>query len=181
MLLGLTMVRFARKLAIAMPFLASVLATPASSCGPQVRVIFVEASPDFFRVEFVDGTGFELTSLTLDLTSSAGRAYVDTAYDSRSAEKQNGIELDPATHVADGDQRLILKFRDFRVGGRFNYLVDLDDQSSPSDRDMDHLTGGEINGATAIARLVRQDGEPEVVAGRFDAKGTALLAPKACV
>ncbi|MGI9410230.1 MAG: hypothetical protein ACR2OV_09160 [Hyphomicrobiaceae bacterium] len=175
------MARFAWMLAIALPFLSPVLATPASSCGPQVRVIYVEASPDFFRVEFVEGTGFELTTLILDLATSAGRAYVDTAYDSRSAEKQNGVELDPATRVADGDQRLILRFRNFRVGLRFNYFADLDDQYSPSDRDMDHLTGGEMSGATAVAKLVREDGGPEVVAGRFNAKGTALLAPKACV
>ena len=175
------MVRFALFLAIGLPLLATVLATPASSCGPQVRVTYVEDSPDFFRVEFINGKGFELKSVTLDLTSSAGRAYVDTAYGSRPAEKQNGVELDPATRVADGDQRLVLQFKNFRVGGRFNYLVDLDDQSSPNDHDMDHLTGGEMNGATAVARLVRSDGEPEEVAGSFDAAGTALLAPKACV
>ena len=181
MLFGLTMVRFSLLLAFAMPFLATVLATPASSCGPQVRVIYVEDSPDFFRVEFVEGSNFELTTLTLDLVNSAGRAYVDTAYDSRSSARQNGVELDQATRVADGDQRLVLRFRNFRVGASYNYFVDLDDQSSPADGDMDHLTGGEMSGATAVARLVRRDGEPEEVAGRFDATGTALLSPKACV
>ena len=181
MLLGVTMVRFVLLLAVSAPFLATALAGPAYSCGPQLRVTYVEDSPDFFRVEFVAGKGLELKTLTLDLAPSAGRAYVDTAYDSRSTATQNGVALDPTTRVGDGDRRFVLKFRNFRVGGSFNYFVDLDDQSSPNDHDMDHLTGGEMSGATAVARLVRRDGEPEEVAGRFDASGAALLTPKACV
>lgn len=165
-------------LALAMLLLATGTAT---ACGPQVRLTFVEESPDFFRIEFLHGPKLELKTLRIDLTGSIGKAHVDTAYGGAPSPPGSNIELERADDLVEGGQRATLTFARFFQGQTFNYLVDLDDMSAVDGADFDHLTGDEMAGGTASARLIGAGGRSETIAGVFDKDGIALLGPKACV
>ena len=168
------------KLAIATLALCLWHAT-AQACGPLVRVIYVEDSPDSFRIEFVDGPRFELRELRLDLSSSQGKAHIDTPYGAAPGSGPDSVELVKVEDVVERGTTATLTFRRFIAGRKFRYLIDLDDESPAGGGDFDHLTAGELAGATASARLLHEDGRVEVLSGRFNAENTARLAPRACV
>jgi hypothetical protein len=152
----------------------------ALACGPQVRVIFAEDSPDYFRFEFLSGPGFAIDLIELDLVSSDAQAYVDTRYGAAELRNDGDVKLESVEGLTEGDRHGRLAFSGFVEGKSFTYLVDLDDHAS-RDSDADHLTFGEIRGGIARAQLSAPDGRSELVDGVFDEFGIAILAPKACV
>ena len=153
----------------------------ASACGPQVRITYAESSPDYFRVEFINGPNFELREVRLDLSGSVGRAHIDTAYGAAPSANADGVQLVKVEDVVERGRTATLTFKNFFAGRDFRYLVDLDDESPAGGGDFDHLTASEISGATAVARLVHSDGRIDVISGQFNKDSVAVLAPKACV
>ncbi|MGI9524040.1 MAG: hypothetical protein ACR2PG_20595 [Hyphomicrobiaceae bacterium] len=156
------------------------LAQSAAACGPQVRIVFAEASPDYFRFEFVSGPGLTIQLIELDLNSSDGLAYVDTGYGAAELRNDGDVKLKSVEGLTEGDRHGQLTFSGFVEGKNFTYLVDLDDRIG-RDTDTDHLTFGEIQGGKASARLSAPDGRLQYIDGVFDETGVAILAPRACV
>ena len=169
---------------LALAFVAALLTfwfPSAQACGPQVLVTYVEDSPDAFRIEFVNGPQFELQQLRLDLSSSQGRAHIDTPYGAAPSREPDSVELVRVDDIAERGQFATLTFRRFFAGRTFRYLIDLDDESPAGDGDFDHLTAGELAGAQASAQLRHADGRIEKISGRFSRENVARLAPRACV
>lgn len=160
----------------------SVLFPMSSSwaCGTIVRVTFVEASPDRFMIEHLKGDEGQLASLTIDMSSSAGGAFVDTAYGPEQLTKGEAVQVETVTGFEQGSQSGTITFRKFLSGHRLNLLVDLDDRAAGGDNDMDILTANELEGSTVQARIRGADGEARAWTGSFDANGIALVGNLAC-
>ena len=155
-------------------------AASARACGTIVRVTFVEASPDFFRIEHVKGEAGHLVSVTIDMSTSAGGAFVDTAYGPGDTSMGQGVEVDTLTGFGEGTQSGTITFKKFLSGHRVNLLVDLDDRATGGDNDMDVLTANELEGSTVRARILGPDGVARAWTGAFDDKGIALVGNRAC-
>lgn len=167
---------FAAAAAIAMCLSASA----ALGCGVVVRVTYYEASPDFFRIEFLQGEGFVLDKLSVDLRPSRGAVFIDTPYDNSAPAGSRGISVTATTGWTSGSQRFSVRFRNFGAKNKYGLEVDLDDQATGGDRDRDHLNGSEIQGAMAEAELVGPNGTKVTVSGDFNGKGLARLGNQAC-
>ena len=150
------------------------------ACDSKVRITFFEDSPDFFLVEFKDKARFQIASLSIDLTTSVGRAFVDTAYGREPPRGPNDVILDKGLGFVDGSRKWTLTFKRFLPGQKFRLLVDLDDAAMFGAGDPDHLTDGELLGASAQARLIGADGKAETITGRFNRAGVATLGQEAC-
>lgn len=150
---------------------------PANACGSVVKIVYEEDAPDFFRIEFLDGDGYELTALALDLSTSVGRAYIDTPYPSSPPATASALRLTAADGFAHGSQRMAFRFENFRPKLAYSLLVDLDNSAG---WDSDHLLDGEIKGATVSVRLTGADNTSFTVDGAFDEKGVAELGSRAC-
>ena len=157
------------------------MSMPGTACGPQVRVVFSEDSPDRFLIEFVHGPKRQLKSLSLNLSTSWGRAYVDTNYGQSKAGQAPSPLISSVNGFAEGGDGGTLEFENFPEGARLAYLVDLDVRISATRDDYDHVSSEEIEGATASAVIIAPDGRRETIHGRFTGKGEAVLGPKACV
>lgn len=166
--------------AIAAALAVCLTSGAASACGVVVRVTYYEASPDFFRIEFLQGEGFVLDRLSVDLRPSRGAVFVDTPYNNSAVAGSRAISVFEATGWAHGSQRFSVRFRNFRTKEKYGLEVDLDDQATGGDRDRDHLNGSEIQGALAEAELVGPNGTKVTVSGDFDGKGLARLGNRAC-
>lgn len=156
------------------------MATGATACEGKVRISFFEDSPDHFLVEFKDRARVQITSLHIDLRSSVGRAFIDTAYGSETPSDANGVVLAGSIGFVDGSREWTLTFKRFLPGQKFTLLVDLDDAAVFDAGDPDHLTDGELEGARAEARLVAPDGKVQTISGLFDKQGVATLGRDAC-
>lgn len=160
--------------------LPHALSTPASACAGLVRITFLEGSPDSFDVDVLQGNIVRLSSLTIDLNPSSGRAYIDTAYGPAKSNAP-GVQVDTAENFTGGSRNWTLTFKRFQPGAKFRLLVDLDDTSTTSgDFDMDRLNGGEMRGAMAHAQIVDLDGNTRKLSGAFDREGRATLGNRAC-
>ncbi len=167
-------------LAVVVCLVTSASIMPADACGPRVRVTFAEASPDYFRIEFVAGPNRQLVSLSLDLATTRARAFVDTAYGPSANASDDVAKLTKAEGFTEGGNSGTLRFQSFPLGARFTYLVDLDVTNSTRG-DPDHVALGEMRGGTSAAVLRTSDGRTETISGTFDDNGIAILGPKACV
>ena len=167
--------------------LCTVLSGPVHACSPQVRIDFVEDSPDRFRISFLHGPKLKLEKLTIRLSSSAAGAYFegDTLADARRYKQPHansaGIELKSLRYETRYDADAVLTFSGFVAGRVYDLHSDLDDLVQANDQDGNHIVDGELVGATASAQLSRADGKAVQISGTFGVQGSALLGPKACV
>ncbi len=153
---------------------------PAAACFALVKVTFAEDSPDVFRVAFERGALFELLRVRIDLHTSAGRSFIDTPYGGSRAGGKGEPVLQATEGFVEGARAFTLRFKRFQVGQVYTLMVDLDDDMSHRDRDLDHLTDGELEGARAEAWLRGPDGDGFRVEGRFGRDGVAELGGGAC-
>lgn len=167
--------------------LCMALLGPAHACSPQVRIDFVEDSPDRFRISFLHGPKLHLRQLIIRLSSSAAGAFFegDTLADARSYKQPHansaGVQLQSLRYETDIDSDAVLTFSGFVAGRVYDLHSDLDDLVRAKDQDGDHIADGELAGATASAQLTGAGGNAVQIFGTFGAQGSALLGPKACV
>lgn len=125
-------------------------AAQAADCtGASLR--FVESAPRD-RFELVMGTQ-ALRAVTVDLRGSAGRLIFDTADGGTGVEVFQPLRDEGGTtagDVADGAEVVTVALRDARAGGRAAFSIDVDDRMTSSDLGQIRVTGGEMEGATAI-------------------------------
>ncbi len=154
--------------------LAPLLCTGAQACGLLVRVTYAEDFPDWFYVEFLEGDGYHLSGLTLDLGPAVGRPFIDTAYPNSRHSGHDGIVVTESSGFDTGSRVMAFKFAHFVSGKTYRLMVDLDGR-------LDQLENGELYGAAVVARFFRPDGTSEKLEGRFDSDGVAELGSRACV
>lgn len=154
-------------------FLQPAASAGAEACGVLVRITFTEDLPDSFLIEFLEGEGFDLSGLDLDLTPSAGRAHIDTPYSKAHRTGANGIVLAETLGFTPGSRRMAFKFNNFPVGKTYSLVVDLDGYA-------DQLYSGELYGARAVVHFVGHQGVSLTVQGEFGTDGVAELGNRAC-
>lgn len=174
-------------LCLASLLIAIVGTGTAQACSPQVRIEFVENSPDYFRISFVHGPNLNLEKLDIRLDTSAAGAFFEG--DSLAAvrampqthPKAAGVQITSLRYEKSMVTIAILTFEGLLAGRVFDFYSDLDDLTRAGDPDGDHIADGELTGATATAYLVGPQGKRVEIAGRFGDKGVAVLGPRACV
>ena len=132
---------------------------PGYACGTQIRITFIEASPDIFVVEFLDGPEREISALRFDLSQSRGGAFVDTAYGGSPSGHRtqcywNGLRFHNRNQTGQ------VTFRSFPAGNSFNLLVDLDDNAVGGDENRNVLDGRELEGGEVARRPATIAGAP---------------------
>jgi hypothetical protein len=167
--------------AIASFLLPAVASQSSAACESLVRVTFVEDSPDYFLVELLPSAPGPMKSLIIDLNTSAGGAYVDSAHGPERVGKAE-MTVETMEGLVSGSQSWRFAFSDYEPGSAMRILVDLDDTGGlQGDFDQDHLTSAEIAGATSEALIQGEDGHEVTVSGQFDYQGVAQLGGQACV
>lgn len=153
--------------------LLPMLGTRAEACGLLLRITYAEDYPDWFHIEFLEGDGYTLQALQLNLGTAVGRPLIDTAYPQSRHSEWDGVVITGNTGFVTGSRDMGLGFAQFTSGKKFTLLVDLDGR-------FDQLRHGELFGAEAKAKFVRSDGTSLQLNGRFDADGVAELGNRAC-
>jgi hypothetical protein len=160
------------------------MSMPAAACGPEVRISFSEASPDQFRITFVRGAKMSIKSVTINLTGSAAGVIFDdqSGLDIQGLQPDaQGVSIRAIKYRTSKEETSILTFYGFLEARTVVFHSDLDDTGQSADPDQNHLADGELEGATATARLVSDQGRKIDIHGRFDKKGKARLGDRACV
>lgn len=155
-------------------------ALPAFACGGEVRVTYYEASPDLFVIDYPKGQLGHVASVSIDLSSSRGQAYVDTPYGPAGAGVGGGVEFGALTGFASGSQTGTVTFKSFPPGHRFTMLIDLDDLAVGGDRNQNVLVSNEIEGGKVAVHIRDAGGQVRTLTGEFDAKGVAYVGNRAC-
>lgn len=162
----------------------AILGMPVRSfaCGPEIEIHFAEASPDQFRISFVRGPQLTLERLEIRLAGSAAGAVFDdyTGLDLQSPSP-TGAAITAILYAPPPDMTVTLTFKNFLEKHTLDFRSDLDDSGRASDIDQNHLTIGELEGATARAILRHADGRAVEIDGRFDRDNKARLGERACV
>lgn len=156
----------------------------ANACGPEVRIQFVEESPDQFQIQFVRGPKLRLSALTINLRGSAAGAMFDDYGGMPMQGPQpnaNGVTIRSITYSTQGGERVDIAFDNFLAESSATLHTDLDDRGLAADRDENHLHDGELMGASAVATLLPEAGKPIQIEGTFDQQGQAVLGSRACV
>ncbi|MGI9569834.1 MAG: hypothetical protein ACR2PH_08885 [Desulfobulbia bacterium] len=159
-----------------------------TACGPYIQVNYAEDSPDYFEILNQSGEGWSLTSLKIDLRTSAGNVIFDTVaggYGSASPfpfrEYSGDVRLTGVSGVIDGGHELVLNFENFTPGNTFSFIVDLDDQLEYSEFGQAHVSDSELIDAGIEAILQGPTGRSHGSQGRFDDKSRAIIGSKGCV
>ena len=162
--------------------LVALAATPALA---DIRVSFVDSSPDQITIRNRSGCALGPFELTIDLGRSAAGLIFDTSGTGAGyaafapLEVVSGAEqLLGISAVTDGDSRLRLELDFLDSGASLVLAVDVDDTSTESAGGRTTIAGSEIAGAVAEAQLGA--GGPSYP-GVFGVDGVAIVPLEACI
>ena len=161
--------------------IASFAAGPALA---DLRITYVDSSPDRITVQNRSGCDLGQFELTIDLGRSPAGLIFDTSSGgagfSASAPPRvlSGTDQVLGLAVTDGDNRLVLDIDFLAGGGTVVLAVDVDDTRADSALGRTMAAGSEIAGAAAEARLV-SGGRPHT--GLFQSDGVATVPLEACI
>jgi len=151
----------------------------ALACGPVLKVVYQEDTPDRFTISLAADTSNALSQLSIDFTPSIGRAFVDTYYGPVQTNDPKSATLQSIDGFDEGSRRGSMTFSAFAPGQHFAFIVDLDKAIGAGNPNW--LDGGEIEGTGVSATLVTPEGAAVPLDGRFDRDGVALLGNRACI
>jgi len=161
--------------------------TNALACGPEIDVRFIDADGDVFVIDNKSQEPWHLASLEIRLAGSLGRLVFDTEDGGLGESMYQPFEpvdgevaLLVRPVVADGAEHVTLRFRDFRPGRTFMFVIDVDDRLENSDYGRAVVSGAEIEGAVAVATLTMANGARTRALGRFGDDGRARLRGGPC-
>lgn len=152
---------------------AVCLCSAAEACGLLIRITYTEDTPDWFHVEFLEGDGYELTRIELDLRPALGKPFIDTAYPNSRHSGKEGITLTESSGLAEGSSAMEFAFAHFTHGKKYTLLIDLDGRH-------DMLHRNELHGAKARVTFVDNKGSAIKLEGTFDSDAVAELGNRAC-
>lgn len=138
---------------------SAALAVSTVAASADIRVSFIESAPkDRFVIENAGGCEAAAMTVTLDLSTSAGRLIFDTTGAGAGVDVFQPFEtaaggelIESATAVVDGDDRITLELRPLAPRARVAFTIDVDDRLEASDLGQIRVSGSEISGATASA------------------------------
>lgn len=164
-----------------MIFASCALACSTISTRADIEVSFRDSAPkDFFSVTNTGTCETGPVTLSVDMSSSAGRLIFDTTRSGAGVEVFQPLEFISGTEylrrlpeIADGQSELVLEINSLPPGGQIGFTTDVDD--TIGQREIT-VNGSEIAGSQLLV-LAGFSAEP----GIFDATATARVATPACV
>lgn len=163
-------------------------AADSDMCGFSSSARFVESAPrDRFSFQNTSSSDWKITTLSLDLSSSAGNLIFDVTaagagvevFQSFRAESGEAM-LSTEPQVIDGDQSILLDFSTFNPADEYQFSIDVDDQLSQSELGQIRVSGGEIAGATITLEISNSNGDKRTVSGAFDKTNRVTLNSEGC-
>lgn len=162
--------------------LAMLAATPAEA---DLRVSFLDSSPDRIVIQNRSGCDLGPFELTIDVGRSPAGLIFDTSSDGPGFSAFAPLEITAGAGqvlrhgtITDGDTRLVLGMDFLPGGGTVALAIDVDDTRADSHLGRTIIAGPEIAGAGAEARLT-SGGAPYT--GVFDSDGVAIVPLEACI
>ena len=150
-----------------------------------LRVTYVDRSPDLITIENRSGCDLGSFELTIDLGQSPAGLIFDTT--GRGAGLagyaplqivDGGAQVLGLSAVSDGDSMLRLEMDFLRSHGSVTLAVDVDDTSAGSELGQTIIAGSEIAGAVADARFTSGGASHR---GVFGPDGVAIVPLEACI
>ncbi len=146
----------------------------SADCLRALSVQFTESAPrDRFDIVHT-ATGVVVTSVRIDLSTSAGGLIFDTEDGGAGVEvfqPFQGSDGVRAGQVSDGADVLEMSVDGMTSGERAGFTIDVDDRLERSDLGQIRVTGGEMQGARVLFQL--DDGEE--IEAVFDAANRAKV------
>lgn len=162
--------------------LPALVAAPALA---DIRVSYVDSAPDRITIENRSGCALGPFELVIDLGRSAAGLIFDTSGAGAGFAAYAPLEIVSGAEqvrnisaVTDGDSRLLLELEFLDSSTSLALAVDVDDTSPASAGGQTIVTGAEIAGAVAEARLTA--GSPSYP-GVFGPDGVAIVPLEACI
>lgn len=157
----------------------------ATSTSADIRVSYVDSSPDWITIENRSGCDLGPFELTIDLGRSPAGLIFDTSAEGAGFAGFAPLEIVTGgeqvlglSAVTDGDSRLRLDMDFLGGGGSVTLAVDVDDTSAASVLGRTIVAGSEIAGAEATARLIAGG---SAYTGVFGTDGVAIVPLEACI
>ena len=167
---------------VRLALLLTALAPPALA---DVTVSYIDSAPDWITVQNRSGCDLGPFELTIDLGRSPAGLIFDTSGAGAGLSAYAPVEIVGGreqvlgiSRVTDGDTKLVLKMDFLGGGGTVTLAVDVDDTSPGSAMGQTIVTGAEIAGAVAEARMAG-GGAPQ--SGTFGPDGVAVVPLEACI
>ena len=159
-----------------------------SMCGFATSARFIESAPrDRFVIQNTSTAAWTISSLNVDLSTSAGDLIFDTTADGAGVEVFQPFRGDGGAAVlaqepvvSDGDQSITLAFSSFKSDENYEFSIDIDDQLANSDLGQIRVSSGEIAGTGLQLELTDDQGKHHSISGVFDASNQVLLSSADC-
>ena len=188
--------RYAIRLAITAAIPALALVVPAASadnvnsslCGFSANVQFNESAPrDSFLIKNTSSSDWNISTLALDMTHSAGNLIFDVTAQGAGVEVFQPFRADdgPASlveepRVMDGDQRIVLALSGFSKGVDYRFTIDVDDQLTDSALGQIRVAASEMSGAELTLGIENATGDTSTLTGVFDDKNSVIFEAGTC-
>jgi len=156
-------------------------------CSTEVTISFDEGAPvDTFLIEYRTGS-WEISSVTIDLSRSAGKLIFDTTDGGKGIDVfqpfrtvSGNAKINNSNPVSDGGNIMELTFSSFKSGDRYMFSIDVDDQLSQSDLGQTRVTGGEMENAEVILGMKKEGGMNAMLTLVFDGNNQASVTKDTC-
>ncbi len=164
---------------ISLPLLADEsthTAADSEMCGLGISADFIESAPrDLFRFNNRSSAQWDIETITLDLSTSAGNLLFDITSEGAGVEvfqpfkgEASSAALAQQPQVTDGDQVIALSFEQFSSTNSYTFSIDVDDQLSNSELGQIRVSGSEIQGGTVSFAVSTPQGVTLQISGKFD-------------
>jgi hypothetical protein len=150
-----------------------------------IRVSYVDSSPDLITIQNRSGCNLGPFELMIDLGRSPAGLIFDTSGSGAGFAGYAPLEIVGGAEqvlgmsaITDGDDALILEMDFLSSGGSVALAVDVDDTNATSELGQTIISGPEIAGAVAEARLTAGG---QSYRGVFGEDGVAIVPLEACI
>ena len=165
-------------------FLATTLLCAYQPVSAGMDIAFVESAPkDWFSLTNSGECVLEKLSMTLDLSSSAGKLIFDTTSAGDGVEvfqpfetREGTVQLTSAETVLDGENRLSVYIDTLAPGQSVSFTIDVDDTLSKSELGNIRISDSEIAGGMVSLSV---DDQPSVT-GTFNRQAQISLPSPDC-
>lgn len=164
--------------------LATMLLCAHQPVSANMEIAFVESAPkDWFSLTNSGECVLEKISMTLDLSSSAGKLIFDTSSAGDGVEvfqpfetREGTVQLTSAETVLDGENRLSVYVDTLTPGQSVSFTIDVDDTLPKSELGNIRISDSEMAGGMVSLSV----GELPTATGTFNSQAQITLPSPAC-
>ena len=193
------MIKIPKQYALSLTFSAAITAlclsisvsastSISTVCGFGANVRFNESAPrDSFLISNTSASDWIISTLSLDMSNSAGNLIFDVTADGAGVEvfqpfraDDGAASLKEQPEVLDGDQLLVLALSGFSQGVDYRFTIDVDDQLADSELGQIRVAASEMSGAELTLDIQSATGDSATLTGVFDDTNRVVFESNAC-